>query len=460
MKNKYMTFVALAVAALATSCASDDLAEQKQNQSEPQTVTLTASVANNNTTRVGMTKDGTTAKFYWHNGDAISVLTVNGSSYGNAKFATDATTGETSATFTGEVTGTVGGYAVYPYSESHTFTSATALTYNLSAEYKSYKPESKIFGTTDDYPSNSTNMPMLGTIASGKISFKHLGGLAVIRIDKMPAASGTLTVTASEPLSGNFTVQNLPSGTPEITNTVVESSGNTVTFNFSGATQNGVGVFYLPLATGSYTNVTIVLKSGVVNQTIDYGSLTVERAKITAIPVVAHRVINGHEFVDLGLDVLWATMNVGANSNIADGTYYTESDASTWSGWGTSCRLPTKAEFEKLMNTDNCEWTWVSGYPGYYKITSKVTGYTGQTIFLPGVSYKFISTSSVPTPTIPVPQQEMEFYASGYGNNGYYWASDGNNTHLYFDNASSIQMTNDCPSETKWKYPIRAVATK
>ncbi len=59
-----MTFVPLA-AALATSCTSDDLAGQKQEQNQPQTVTLTASVANNNTTRVGMTKVGRTTIRYF-----------------------------------------------------------------------------------------------------------------------------------------------------------------------------------------------------------------------------------------------------------------------------------------------------------------------------------------------------------------------------------------------------------
>ncbi len=427
MKNKYMTFVALAVAALATSCTSDDLAGQNQiqNQSSSQTVTLTASV-DDEQTRVGMTKDENTAKFYWHNGDAISVLTENGSSYGNAKFTTTADNGATTAEFTGNVTGT-GKYALYPYSENHKL-DENGTTYNLPASYKYDKVESKIFGTDADYLANSTNMPMLGTIASGNITFKHLGGLAVIRIDKMPAASGTLTVTADQQLSGNFTVGDL-TGTPNIatTSTNVTNADKKVTFTFSNATADGVGVFYLPLATGTYNNVRIVLNCGAVNQTINWGTLTVACANVTAVPVVANKVINGHVFVDLGLPsgLLWATMNIGATVEASDnansyGSYFawgetetkeeymdytyknTSKDAASVL-WGSPCRMPTQAEFEELVNKSNCTYERTRVNWGYgYRITSKK--YTYNSIFLPAAGY----------------YDDDDEYNEQYG---YYWSS-------------------------------------
>ncbi len=111
MKNKHMTIVALAAAALATSCASEDIAEpqkQNQNQGETRTVTLTASVAgDDNTTRVGMTNSGNNkASFYWQNGDAISVLTLGKTGYSAEKLTTtDETDGTQTATFTGTLKG-------------------------------------------------------------------------------------------------------------------------------------------------------------------------------------------------------------------------------------------------------------------------------------------------------------------------------------------------------------------
>ncbi len=294
MKKHYLAFVALAAAAVATSCSTDELAQQQeQNQTEPQTVTLTASVdGNNDVTRVGMTKDGSSAKFYWHEGDKIFVQTVNNETYGGAEFTTTGTaTGATSATFTGEVTGTIGQYAVYPYNENHKFeldesTQHTKLTYNLPAEYDDYTPESNIFSSGSTYPANSTNMPMLGTIDNGKISFKPIGGLVVIRINKMPAESGTITVTADQQLSGNFEMDLTRKDTQITTPFAENTTDNSVKFNFNGATKDKVGVFYLPLAAGNYDNVKITVAYGSSTLAIYYdGRLEVTRKSVTAIPI-------------------------------------------------------------------------------------------------------------------------------------------------------------------------------
>ncbi len=449
MKNKYFSFVALAAAALATSCASDDLAEQKQEQGDTRIVTLTASV-NDVQTRVGMKKESSAkASFYWQNNDAILVQTVKDGTYSGAEFTTSAETGATSANFTGDVDSDseVGGYAVYPYSTSHVF-AETTLTYNLPDSYDSYTPAAKIFGKEGAYLSNPINMPMLGTIDNGKISFKCLSGMALIYIDKMPAASGTLTVSASESLAGSSSVS--LGSSAEMTSSTISNGSSSVTFNFSGATASDVGVFYLPLPTGSYTNLTIKVTYGETTQTIPYGSLTVERAKVTAIPLSAdskgnlrHIVknddgtytINGHEFVDLGLSVLWATMNIGANSATDYGNYYawgevtaygenkdwgdysaktnykwetykfgTKSDLTKYNdsdgktvlapsddaatvNWGSGVRMPTKEESEEIVN--NCTWdaSISDDQKTLYGMT--VTGkgdYTSSSILLPPAS--------------------------------------------------------------------------
>lgn len=50
--------------------------------------------------------------------------------------------------------------------------------------------------------------------------------------------------------------------------------------------------------------------------------------------------------------------------------------------WGGSWRLPTKAEFDELLN--RCTWIWTSykGINGY-----KVTGPNGNSIFLPAAGF-------------------------------------------------------------------------
>ena len=123
-------------------------------------------------------------------------------------------------------------------------------------------------------------------------------------------------------------------------------------------------------------------------------------------------VINGHEYVDLGLSVKWAICNVGASKPEEYGNYYAWGETSTKSSytennsvtyrknfsdiggnptydvarekWGSTWRLPTKAEFEELRQ--NCTWTWTTqnGINGY-KVTSKKNG---NSIFLPAAGWR------------------------------------------------------------------------
>ena len=154
--------------------------------------------------------------------------------------------------------------------------------------------------------------------------------------------------------------------------------------------------------------------------------------------------INGYEYVDLGLPsgLKWATCNVGAETPEDYGDYYawgetitkseyTEENSLTYgesisniSGdstsdvarkkWGSSWRIPTRSEFEELI--DNCEWTWTTqnGKRGY-----KVIGPNGNSIFLTAAGFRRGSSLS---------------FAGEYGS---YWSSTPDATsgarRLYFD---------------------------
>ena len=139
--------------------------------------------------------------------------------------------------------------------------------------------------------------------------------------------------------------------------------------------------------------------------------------------------INGHEWVDLGLSVKWATCNVGATSPSDYGDYfawgeistkssYTENNSKTYkkhmgdiagnsqydaarANWGSTWRMPTMNEFKELKN--QCIWTWTSqgGHSGY-RVTSKTNG---NSIFLPAAGWR--SGESL----------------NGVGSNGDYWSA-------------------------------------
>ncbi len=143
--------------------------------------------------------------------------------------------------------------------------------------------------------------------------------------------------------------------------------------------------------------------------------------------------INGHEFVDLGLSVKWATCNVGATEPEGIGEYFAWGELTTkerfsgansatlgkevsdFSGneeydvaratWGGTWRVPTKAEIEELIN--DCTWNW--------ETINEVNGYTvkgpnGNSIFLPAGGYKALTVSY-------------------FGANGSYWCSTPSDTN-------------------------------
>ncbi len=148
----------------------------------------------------------------------------------------------------------------------------------------------------------------------------------------------------------------------------------------------------------------------------------------TGLNVSKSGTINGHDYVDLGLSVKWATCNVGASTPSGYGYYYAWGETKTksdytpnnigsyvnsrtadiggWSqydaasaAWGGTWRMPSKLEFEELVN--KCKWVWTKyGY--------RITGPNGNSIFLPVAGFK----------------SEGWLYSTGVF--GYYWSSTPN----------------------------------
>ena len=174
---------------------------------------------------------------------------------------------------------------------------------------------------------------------------------------------------------------------------------------------------------------------------------------------------NGHEYIDLGLSVKWATMNVGASEAGDYGGYFAWGETSTkstysWStykwcngsettltkyntdssygtvdnktqldlsddatraNWGGAWRMPTDAEWTELR--EECTWTWtMKGY----KVKSK----NGNFIFLPAAGYRYGSP----------------LYDAG--SDGYYWSSSLNTDYpcdawsVRFNSSSNVSYYN------------------
>lgn len=158
------------------------------------------------------------------------------------------------------------------------------------------------------------------------------------------------------------------------------------------------------------------------------------------------------EYVDLGLSVKWATLNIGATAPEKYGDYYAwgatvtwyaagKSDGYTWNNapyqtanttksfetkwtkylgsttsnhkdptatdadalktvldlsddaaranWGGSWRIPTIEEWEELNDANNCNWEWtIINGINGYKVQSLKAGYTDKWIFLPAAGFR------------------------------------------------------------------------
>lgn len=213
---------------------------------------------NNPVSRVGFDSEG---NFYWSNTDYIGVTTSsNNTSF--TKLTLQQGGGTASATFSGTISGTIDGYAIYPYSDNHSI-SGTQLTFNFPDSYTYTKVDEDFFTTTQG-DGNSFNPAMVGKITNNSVTLKHLGGVFCIKVSSMPVESGKLTLTADKKINGGFTY-NLSDDTFAETTTqssTTSADEKTVAINFSGATTNSPGVFYIPVPEGTYSNIRIKMYNG------------------------------------------------------------------------------------------------------------------------------------------------------------------------------------------------------
>ena len=168
---------------------------------------------------------------------------------------------------------------------------------------------------------------------------------------------------------------------------------------------------------------------------------------------------NGHEWVELGLSVKWATCNVGANKPEESGEFFAWGETSSsskynWNyyqygdapgnvtkyncipgwgivdnktsldpeddaasrNWGGVWRMPTQAEIVELCT--NCTWSWttVNGINGYNIISKN----NNKSIFLPAAGY--MSVASI----------------SGKNSQGSYWSNSNGAAGLGTGDASNL----------------------
>ncbi len=250
-----------------------------------------------------------------------------------------------------------------------------------------------------------------------------------------------VTMTVSSGILGTYNNENHYRVYKHQTLTLTSTAGNIVEVEFTctanDETKYGPGCF--TASTGYYTwygpegtwtgSASEVVFTAATNQVRATQVVVIIDGDIPNEP---GGVENGHSWVDLGLSVKWATMNVGANKPEEYGDYFAWgetqpkddydwgtykwcngsyntltkyntnssygtvdnkttldlSDDAARANWGGSWRMPTTEEQDELHN--NCTWTLTTrnGVKGY-KVTSKSNG---NSIFLPAAGYCYSSS--------------------------------------------------------------------
>ena len=85
----------------------------------------------------------------------------------------------------------------------------------------------------------------------------------------------------------------------------------------------------------------------------------------------------GHEYVDLGLSVKWATCNMGAESPDGYGYRYERVNIK----WGGRWRIPSVEDFKELIENCSFEWQEQDDVRGLLFVSLK-PGFEGSSIFL------------------------------------------------------------------------------
>jgi uncharacterized protein (TIGR02145 family) len=307
-------------------------------------------------------------------------------------------------------------YPAYNADESENTISGTTATFHIPAT-QVYKENS--FG--------EKSMPMVAYSETQSLSFKNLfGGLCVpltgdnVTVKRLVLTShvatdnlcGTFTADCNGNANDNYglTCTNetpCPSVTLDCGEGVLLTANDSVFFCIMvppGA-MNGTGESAgFSIAVYDPEDALVCTLSTTVNPLITRNNISLAGTKQNVVS-------DSHAYVDLGLPsgLLWATCNIGADTPEAYGDYfawgetttkdtYTEGyytysgnpdvlpsdyDAAT-ANWGDNWRMPTKAEFEELLNNTTNSWKTQNGVKGRL-----FTATNGNSIFLPAAGYRW-----------------------------------------------------------------------
>ena len=364
--------------------------------------------------------DGST---WWHPTEEISMFYGSGSG-GGSKFTSQNATLQKTVEFDGSIQMNGTGkefWAVYPYSQENECDGTSITTIIPSTQVAS---EGNFSG--DSFPAMAKSKTL-------DLAFWNICGGVKFFVSRSDIKSVTFKGNNGETLAGKVKVTFDASGVPAVTEVLDGEQEITLGAPDGGCFKAGKYYYISLLPVALDGGFTLFFRAETAKgSVISNNPQTIKRSIFGVLKNIDSKVQNWEDAllipdaVDLGLSVLWATFNVGASAPEEYGNYYafgetapkdeytranyiypTTIEYSSWNNnatrtvvyyerilspecdvahvsYGGKWRMPTRAEYEELIEDCSCTWTSVNGIDGYL-FTSKING---NSIFLPDAGFK------------------------------------------------------------------------
>lgn len=372
--------------------------------------------------------------------------------------------------------------AYYPATAGTSFTVATDQTADAS-----YKASDLMFASVTNQAKQAEAVNLAFTHKMAKLNVNITAGSGVSSINSLSVLNVKPSVSFDQATGAVGSASGDATSIAMSNNGAVVIPAQTIDGGLlSIVTDKGTATYSVAskeFAAGQLYTINITVNLRAVGTTTAITGWTSE-GTVTVNPVTNQKTPAGLEAVDMGNGLKWANMNVGAESETDYGDYFAwgetmpyyqegyaqESPCTHWisgksrynwtnyslcngtnttmikyctsdsygyvdnktvlerthdaasANWGGGWRTPTDAEWTWLR--ENCTWTWTTqdGVNGML-VTSKIAGYTDNTIFLPAAGLRFTAN------------------LNNEGSYGYYWSSSLYNN--YSDGARRVYFNSD-----------------
>lgn len=364
-------------------------------------------------TRSSLKFDGNKISFDWGNADAVGVLQISPKGKSQTyQLLSNGTKTSSYTTFDGSNWSLCRGniYSIYYPFQSDVASDYMTIPIDMVGQVQDGNTSLNHIAKGYDYMYATATVP---EEANASFNFNHVISIVQLNVTMPVSASWkSVSLSANDNVFVTKATMNISNG--QVSSTERASSVTLYLNNISTTTAYETLTLYLavlPTTTGELTISAIsdegkTYSASLNSKTFVSGYAYSLAATLNAPLFVCDGIKDGYAYVDLGLSVKWATMNVGATTITGYGSHYAWAETQTKSyyyaennkyydnntlkytkynntdkittlekmddvaavSWGGSWRIPKASELKELVN--NCYWVWTDNYNN-----STVAGY-------------------------------------------------------------------------------------